>query len=78
MTHWKQEIRQYGSVHATSIKNAESELKAPEDRLIETYRRKDQADICLKCTKPNCNGSEECFNKRRKELEDEKKTKLET
>gem|GEM_PF-3749016 len=68
MAGWKQQARQYGRVNAKSLSVLAQDQKPPEKKVIDAYRTKEQADVCLGCSKTVCTGSPECFRKRRKEL----------
>lgn len=68
MAGWKSQVRQYGVVKAKTIPTARRDLTPPEETAIDAHRTKEQADVCLSCTKSTCSGNPNCFRKRRKEL----------
>lgn len=80
MAGWKKDLMVYGTVRAKSLATLAEDYVPPEEKKkqgmrgrgkdagIAGYLKKEQADICLSCTKETCSGSPECFARRRKEL----------
>lgn len=69
MPGWKRQLKMYGHVQSRSAANAMSDTVKPKQHHIETYKSKEQADVCLNCTKEKCRGGSTCFGKRKKEQE---------
>ena len=69
MNGWKQQIRKSKTIAKAAGDLVRSEEKDPDERL--SYRRKEQADICLNCKKEECTGTEECFKKHAKKEQNE-------
>ena len=75
MAHWKSQIKQQGIVHTRSIAQAASDQKPfkGESKRKPSHLTKEEADICLNCTKVKCLGGEDCFRARKKEKADAEK-----
>ena len=71
MPGWKLQAKQFGVVSSRSLTKAAGDLVPPEEKQIMAHRKKENADICLSCTKSasQCYGGDRCFMKRKKELE---------
>lgn len=73
MPGWKTQIRTHGVVSSRSVSNASADTKRSYYRgRYNANVKKENADICLNCTKKNCGGTKGCFAKRKKEAECEK------
>ena len=70
MEGWAKKIRQFGTVHARSLAQAAEDLVPPKARKCPSHMRKEQADICLECDKPNCSYSNTQFRKCIKEYKE--------
>lgn len=68
MGKWSSQLHHFGMIGARSLAQAAGDRVPQEEKTVEDYRRKEAADICLNCTKPECSGTAECFKRRRKEL----------
>lgn len=69
MPSWKGQAKRFGNVPSKSLVKAAEDETAPKKRRIESYRTKEQADICITCQKEKCKGGDICFRNRKKELE---------
>lgn len=67
MAGWKTQVKTYGCVPSMTTAQAMDSRTKPKRQRDTVYRKKDQADICLKCTKKKCRGGSDCFNSRIKE-----------
>ena len=66
MRGWKQQILQYGVAGSKTISRAAEDLVRPDSKDLDeelSYRKKEQADICLNCKKAECSGSAGCFKR---------------
>ena len=45
---------------------AKSETEAPKQRVVGAMYSKEEADVCLNCTKRKCTGAAACFERQRK------------
>ena len=69
MAGWKSQIRLYGGVPVKTTTQAMDSGAKPRHEQTLSYYKKEQADICLRCTKKHCRGGEDCFKSRKKEQE---------
>ena len=78
MPGWKSDILHFGVASTRSLAKAAGDRTPSEEEKILSYRKKENADVCLSCdAKPSkCNGSDRCFMKRKRQLEKEKETKF--
>lgn len=73
MADWKVDVYRYGAVSAKTIGQMAEDVTPMKQSVIDPHLTKEQADICLNCTRPasKCLGTEACFQARKRKLRKE-------